>query len=274
MPEENKTREQRINELMEQPVDASTFKGPSLQDIVRDAPEEEPTPSADPEEDPSQEDADPDDEGGKVEIPRSRLKTLTERGKKADKVEELEKQIAELQAAQSSLQANSQKEEEIPKEWVDLYGDSPESKAAYQASLRVFRGEIERANAEQEQARLAAEKERQETINSIEQSFDTQMDALEEQLGRKLTEKQKEGIMGVVEKYSPRNPDDPEYYDGYISIESAYEIYNSTNSKTDPAKKEVARIAAASPKGQNTEAPNMTIADVRNWRSRYRHLGL
>lgn len=266
----DETRNQRIDKLGEMPVWPGN-SGPTLSDNLRVEPQEQAAPTAD-DTDSSTEEAGE----SKVRIPRSRLKTLTEKAAALEREQqEMQRAYEErLAALEARLQGVSQTSDELPPEWIELHGDSDVSKAAYRATRELTKKEFSAWMEEQNRERAAQEEANRERLQAIEQSFDMQMSDLEASLGRELTDTQKAEILEVVEKYSPRNPQEPDLYESYLSIDSAYEIWQNSH-KPDARKIEMARIAGtvSSGAGSNTDS-NMSIDQVRNWRSRYRHLGL
>lgn len=266
MAEGEKTREELIAEQLDKPVDLRTLRSPNLGDTIQEElPEQK--------DDDTVTDPSDDDKGNKVRIPRSRLKTLT------DKLDSYESRMAQMerdyQERIAALEkARSQPSDELPPEWVNLHGDSDASKALYRSTHELSRREFQAMLEQVERERTAKEAQQREVIQALEESFDEQMDSLEASLGRNLTDSQKEQIMEVVGKYSPRASDDPDRFSSYISIQSAYDIWKM-GTKPNQAKEEIARIAGAPSSGTPGNGnSNMSIDDVRNWRSRYKHLGL
>lgn len=253
MPEQ--TREERINELLEQSGTnaASAIKGPSLSDLVPVEPradakdlEEEETPTG----------------GKKVRIPASRLKTLT------SKVEQLEAQLQERntyadRVAALEQQLASKGEEDIPEWWTEAYGDTDVAKKGYKDQQRVMREELKRSMAEQDAQRQAVEAERTARIESIEQSFDDQMDELEETLGRTLTATQKGELLDIVGEYSPM---DGGKYVAYMPVEKAYDIW--TKSQGDAGKRAMADLGAIQSSG-STATPSPDRPQMGDWRKRF-----
>lgn len=256
--DQDKTRDERIAELLDRSgaEAVSAIKGPSLADVapvetkVDDVPEvaEEETQSG----------------GKKVRIPVSRLKTLT------SKIDELEGKLSNFSTSQERIaaleaQLNAGKEEDLPDWWKEAYGDNDISKQGYKNQQRIMREELRRGLQEQETQRQAAEAERVELIEAIEQSFDAQMDSLEESLGRDLTSSQKAELLDIVGEYSPMDGDK---YVAYIPVEKAYDIWSKTQGLSQ-SKKEMANIAGIQSSGSGSAQSTPERPQWGDWRKRF-----
>lgn len=258
-PAASQTRNERIEELLNQSSmeAASAIKGPSLADHIQEPKvqdvliaEEEETESG----------------GKKVRIPASRLKTLT------SKVDELEAKLADaasrderIAALEAQLKANG-KDEEIPEWWVEAYGDNDVSRQGYKNQVRIMREETDRRIAEREAERATEESERTARKAAIEDSFDTQMDELEDSLGRTLTATQKEELLDIVGEYSPQ--DTSGKYIAYMPVEKAYDIWTKGQSQ-NAGKQEMARIAGSQSSGQGTGTASSEPPRFGDWRKKY-----
>lgn len=249
-----KTREERIAELLDSSgTDAvGAMKGPSLSDLIpvettvaESDVEEEETPTG----------------GKKVRIPVSRLKTLT------SKVDELEARLRERDAYAERVEALeaqvASKGEDIPDWWIEAYGDTEVSKKGYKDQQRVMREELQRSLREQEAEREAEEAERAERVHSIEQSFDDQMDDLEDTIGRELTASQKSELLDIVGEYSPMQ--DGKYL-AYMPVEKAYDIWSK--GQGNESKRAMADIAGIQSSG-GTSAPSPDRPQFGDWRKRF-----
>lgn len=258
-PEQAKTRDERIAEMLDKSgADAvNSIKGPSLADFAQ------PEPEVKQEEVPDVEDDESNDK--KVRIPRSRLKTLT------SKVSELEARLQESMTYQERVAAleaqikSNREEEDLPQWWIDAYGDTDISKQGYKNQQRIMREEMQRALQEQEARRQAEEAERVERINAIEQSFDEQMDELEDTIGRELTASQKSELLDIVGEYSPQ--EDGQYL-AYMPVSKAYELWQRGQG-TNAGKQEMARIAGTQSSGGSGQASSPERPQWGDWRKRF-----
>jgi hypothetical protein len=254
---EPKTRDERIAELLgKSGADAvQGIKGPSLGDLATD----------DLKTDTKVEDVvdteDTETGGKKVRIPASRLKTLT------SKVSELEAQVSETQSLKERLailESQSNKDDDLPQWWKDAYGDNELSKQGYKNQQRIMREEMQRAMMEQEQQRQVAETRRNEQVQLIEQSFDEQMDDLEEALGRDLTATQKAELLDIVGEYSPMDGDK---YVAYMPVSKAYDIWQK--GQGNAGKQEIARIAGSQSSGSASPQVSSERPQMGDWRKRF-----
>lgn len=258
MADESKTREQRIEELLNQSgTDAvGAIKGPSLATLNQEEEKQVVVPDAEEEE--------TDSGGKKVRIPASRLSTLTKELKDLrEKVSAADSYQDRVAALEAQIKANKQ-EDDLPEWWKEAYGEEEVSRQGYKNQVRIMREETNRILAENAAAQKAEEAERVARLAAIEQSFDTQMDELEESLGRTLTASQKTELLDIVGEYSPQ---ENEQYIAYISVDKAYEIWSKGQTQ-DAGKQEMARIAGIqSTGGANTASPERP--QWGDWRKRF-----
>lgn len=254
-----KTREERINELLSQSAAeaVSSIKGPSLSTLISDEPKEVEAES---------EVEDDESNDKKVRIPRSRLKTLT------SKVSELEARLAESQTYQERVaaleaQINSNRaHEELPDWWKQDYGEGDEQAKAYKAFKRGLQEELKQQMEVQYAEQARAEAARQERVRSTEQSFDEQMEELEDTLGRNLTDNQKSELLEIVEEYSPQEDGS---YTAYMPISKAYKLWQN-NQSTNVAKKEMASIAGIQSSGNSSQQSQSSAPPQwGDWRKRF-----
>lgn len=257
--EQEKTRDERIAELLDKSgaEAVSSIKGPSISDVTPIEPKAEIVSDVEEEETQSG--------GKKVRIPASRLKTLT------SKIDELEGKLSGFSSSQERIaaleaQLNASKgEEDLPDWWKEAYGENDISKQGYKNQQRIMREELQRGLQQVEAQRQAAEAERLERIESIEQSFDDQMDSLEESLGRDLTSSQKAELLDIVGEYSPMDGDK---YVAYIPVEKAYDIWQKTQGLSQ-SKKDMATIAGIQSSGSSSSQSSPERPQWGDWRKRF-----
>ncbi|MDE2101554.1 MAG: hypothetical protein KGL39_30190 [Patescibacteria group bacterium] len=249
---DDKTREERINELLNQSgAEAmAAVKGPTLADQVPVTEER------------SEEEPESEEKDKKVRVRASRLKALEE---EADRYKrEQQATLERLAALEGQLHSQSKSEDTLPDWWKEAYGDNELSRKGYENQTRIMREEMQRSLAQMEQERQQAEAARQERVEAIERSFDTQFETLEESLGRDLTDSQKAEIMDIVGEYSPQENGQ---YIGYMPIEKAYELWQNSQS-VEPAKQEMAKISDMRSAG-STSTPSPERPTWGGWRSKY-----
>ncbi len=256
---ETKTRDERIEELLAgSGTDAvSAIKGPSLATLTQPEAVNEDAPEVN------------EDEGSKdkkVRIRASRLNTLTtELDELRTKVSSMSASEQRIAALEAQLASSRNQDDELPEWWKDAYGDTDISKQGYKNQQRVMREEMKRALQEEEAKQEAAEQERTERIQSIEKSFDDQMDELEETLGRDLTSSQKSELLDIVGEYSPQEDGK---YTAYMSVEKAYELWSKGQGR-DAGKQEMARIAGSQSSGGTVQQSSAERPSWGDWRKRF-----
>ena len=256
---ETKTRDERIEELLAgSGTDAvSAIKGPSLATLTQ--PEAANDDASDVNEDEGSKDK-------KVRIRASRLNTLTtELDELRTKVSSMSASEQRIAALEAQLASSRNQDDELPEWWKEAYGDTDISKQGYKNQQRVMREEMKRALQEEEAKQEAAEQERTERKQSIEQSFDDQMDELEETLGRDLTSSQKSELLDIVGEYSPQEDGK---YTAYMSVEKAYELWSKGQGR-DAGKQEMARIAGSQSSGGTVQQSSPERPSWGDWRKRF-----
>ena len=257
---ETKTRDERIEELLAgSGTDAvSAIKGPSLATLTQ--PEAANDDASDVNEDEGSKDK-------KVRIRASRLNTLTsELDDLRTKVSSMSASEQRIAALEAQLASGRNQDDELPEWWKEAYGDTDISKQGYKNQQRVMREEMKRALQEEEAKQEAAEQERTERFQSIEQSFDDQMDELENSLGRDLTDTQKVELLNLVEDYSPTDKNGK--YEAYMSVEKAYELWSKGQGR-DAGKQEMARIAGSQSSGGTVQQSSPERPSWGDWRKRF-----
>ena len=182
-------------------------------------------------------------------VPYSRFK------KKVDELNENAERISFLEA-ELERRANSRTEstddDVMPPEWKELYGDNEVAQKAW--SVQKHREEeiqeraIERAIERMQDQQI-------EEVNRVaenEETIDDNLADLQEKVGKKLTTRQEEEILGIVDEFSPVGDDGK--YVSLFPFDKAYEIYTLRNSQkgagTREARKTVADLAGNASEGE------------------------
>ena len=146
---------------------------------------------------------------------------------------------------------------QLPNHWVKLYGDSDASKEAWQ--IQSEQNETLKAEARAE-ALDAVRNERYVEAQAVEENIgaiDESIDLLKDFVGRDLTEKEEEGVLDIVDQYSPVG-NDGKYIEGaMMPFEKAWEIYELKQGSSN-APKRSSRDAVASLSG----SPSQGDADI------------
>ncbi len=238
-----------------------SVKGPTLSDLKNDLPEvkdEEAAQSEDEEVTPTG--------GKKMRIPSSRWKTLNARLDAAEREAREAKELRERLALLEKEVRSRPKTDELPGWWKNDYGDDENSHKAYATFRAGLREELRQAEEEKRERDQRETAEREARIRATEQSFDEQMDSLEEELGKTLSDREKSELLDIVAEYSPKDGDS---YDAFIPLAKAYELSQKL-AKKDPAKERIAQIAGVTSGGnaatstQSTRPPQWG-----DWRKRF-----
>jgi hypothetical protein len=201
-------------------------------------------------------------------VPYSRFK------KKVDEVHEYSNRIKMLEESLEQLKttriSQNDSEAELPKEWVELHGDSAESRRFYEIQTqrealieeRAIEKAIERIERKQTEA--------VERLSQNEQIIDENLENLSETLGVQLTTKEEDEILGIVDELSPTGEDGK--YLAMISFEKAYEIYQMRNNlktqKTQDSRKKVASLTNDNSNGNADDSTNTSIGNSwDSWRN-------
>lgn len=203
------------------------------------------------------------DEDVEQKVPYSRFsKIVRERDEDRNRIQMLEDTLEQLK--QSKVAESTPEDVNVPKEWVELYGDSDVSKRAYQIQLQreaelqeqIIEKTLERYNQNLSQQ----EKQLEENEGIIEQGLET----LQENIGRKITPQVEEKILAIVDEFSPVGKDGK--YITLFPFDKAYEIYELRNAKLGQATKQ-ARSQVASLTGNTSEgdADSTTEPYKRGW---------
>ncbi len=139
---------------------------------------------------------------------------------------------------------------DMPAEWVALYGDTPEAKTAWAMQERMFKMHKEEAKKEaiaefQEQQNAVAEKQKE-----FESFIDSELESLEDEHNIDLTSdapsarKARRELLEMVQKISPK--DENGNISGYADFSATFELYKSSKSKTNDTVSRQKQIAAKS----------------------------
>jgi hypothetical protein len=204
-------------------------------------------------------------------VPKSRfLKRDRELMEERHARELLQKDMERIQSELETLRSarvSTDNKGDVPKWWTDRWGDSDESKATYETYRHTMQEELrdlrEQIRTEERQERQRA----QEVEEAVSQTFDSQLESLEDSLGKSLSDKQAADLLGVVEEYSPT--DEEGNFTSFISLEKAYEILDlRQKSNRNPSKDHLAKVAGATSQGDASPAPSNRPPEWGDWRRR------
>lgn len=175
-------------------------------------------------------------------VPYSRFKKVVdERNETASKIQFLEERLQELE---SNRQESTPEETEMPSEWVELYGNNDVAKRAWAVQQRREDEIAERAISQAVERLRAQQDEEVNAIAENEETIDNNLLELQDKLGKRLTSKQEEDILTIVDEFSPVGNDGK--YITVFPFDKAYEIYALRQSQ----------------KGLGTRQARQTVADL------------
>ena len=199
-------------------------------------------------------------------VPYSRFKKVVdERNETASKIQFLEERLQELE---NNRQESTPEDTEMPSEWVELYGNNEVAKRAWAVQQRREDEIAERAIS---QAVERLRKQQEDEINAVaenEETIDNNLFELQERIGKKLSSKQEEEILTIVDEFSPVGDDGK--YITVFPFDKAYEIYALRQSQkglgTRQARQAVADLAGNQSEGEaDPQEPNFKRG-WDNWR--------
>ena len=197
-------------------------------------------------------------------IPYSRFESVHERAVRAE---------AELQLLkQQQAEANQSYEDtdDLPSSWVDLYGDSEESRLAYRKAQELDK---QRADKILEQVKNNLESEKKQANSRVEQ-LNQRFDQAEQKLGKNFSEEELLGIMGIMEEFTPQD-EQGNFLSELIDPVKAYEIYEMRNKNTgngrSQARKQVLKTINGGNSSGTSDTPDyLSETPIRGeWRSKY-----
>ena len=201
-------------------------------------------------------------------IPYSRFEKVNERAIQAETEARLLKEQLE------ALNGSKEESVDVPKEWLEMYGDNDQARQAWDRQLIIQKRFEEEAI---QKAKEAVREERQESEKVSEQNLNHIEDNLaqfETTLGRKLSEDEESGILDVQDEFTPKN-EKGEYVTDLMSPEKAFEIYSLRQNKNKVNNSQARRrvVSLTSVNSDNSDTDQNNWADWRPgetgvWRKR------
>lgn len=196
-------------------------------------------------------------------VPYSRFKkVLDERNETQSTIQLLEERLADLEKSRTETTDNA--DVEVPAEWKELYGDSDVSKRAYLVQLKREEQIQERAVQTAIERLKNEQNENAKRLVENESIIDDNLANLSETLGRKLTTKQEEDILSIVDEFSPVGEDGK--YISLFPFDKAYEIYTlRTGVKTQAVKQQRTAISDLSNDTSEGDTTDSSSSFQRGW---------
>ena len=206
---------------------------------------------------PKEEELAPDEQ----QVPYSRFKKFHDAAKEA------EEEAAYWKAKATAIENEPvQYNEELPSQWVKLYGDSDQSKEAWKVQQDLNRQIREDAMKE---AREAVRNERYEEVQRTEENMETldnNFETLEAFVGRNLTEKEQSDVLDAVDFLTAKD-NYGNYAGALVPFEAAWD-YVQAKQGTSKAPARQSRDQVASLTGSQSQGePNLSEKQERdkNW---------
>lgn len=195
-------------------------------------------------------------------VPYSRFKSVVEeRDEFKSTIQSLEERLSLLE---TTRQTSQDEVTDVPAEWKELYGDSDVSKRAFQIQLAREKQLQEQAVEMAIEKLRSADREEKESVDQNLETIEENLSSLQETIGRKLTPKQEEELLSIVDEFSPT--DDNGKYVTLFPFDKAYEIYELRNSKSSSstvrARKSIADITGTASEG---EVDSSSVPFERGW---------
>lgn len=195
-------------------------------------------------------------------VPYSRFKKFHDAAKEA------EEQAAYWKAKATAIENEPKPfsyNEELPQEWVELYGDSETSKKAWKVQQNLFHKAEQRA---EQKALEAVQNERYEEMQRTEENvevIDSNFEDLSALVGRDLTDKEQDSILDIVDDYTPKDRNG-NYAGSILPFEKAWEIYELKNQGSKVSKIQSRNQVAALSGSQSQGEPSADKAEQnKNW---------
>ncbi len=177
------------------------------------------------------------EDGTKVEKPERRENRQTRRLKEQLQ-QEREARIAAEARAEGRAEIERSRPEapgEVPDAWLRIYGDSPESRQAWQLNKGIFEGLAEKAK----EKAVAEIDERQQNETKAAKEFesfiDQELEAIEDEFDVDVTSdspaarKARRELLELVESLSPKDADGD--LTGYADFTETWKLYRDKSSK-------------------------------------------
>ena len=201
-------------------------------------------------------------------VPYSRFKKkVDEVAEYGSKIQYLEEQLAEMQSSRQSTKTSNEPLE-IPAEWTELYGNSDTAKRAYEVQMKL-QEKLEEAAVERAiRTMQSREVEAQNALVENEEIINDNLASLQETVGRKLSPKQEEDILTIVDEFSPT--DSQGKYISLFPFDKAYEIYSlrqgAKGRSTFNARSEVANLTGNASTGDTGDSNSSFQRGWDSWR--------
>lgn len=199
---------------------------------------------------------------GETQVPYSRFKKFHDAAREAQEAADYWKAKAEERLEAPAAPAPVA--DDMPPQWVKLYGDSDDSKAAWEIQKNLLAEMREQTRTEAlEAVRNQQHEEKERTEQNVER-LDDGFEDLAAKVGRDLTEIEQSAILDIVDDYTPKD-EDGNYAGDILSFDKAWEIYELKNAATKAPKIQQRNNVAGILGNQSQGEPNNNAEQNKNW---------
>ncbi len=198
-----------------------------------------------------------------TKVPYSRFKKFHDAAKVAEEERDYWKQQAEL-LKEGQHTTTTTVTDDLPSQWVKLYGDSDASKEAWEVQKQLNAQILEQARQEARESlrdERTAELEREEgNLNRIDEGFDELTDIV----GRKLSEAEQSAVLDIIDDYTPKDRNG-DYAGEILPFDKAWEIYELKNQVSKVARNTSRDNVAALTGGTTKGDSSVKAEQEKNW---------
>lgn len=187
----------------------------------------------------------------KARVPYSRFETVNERAIRA------EERLSILEEQLNSSKNTEENQDEIPAEFIELYGDSDIAKRAWEVQKGLNQKLLDEATEKAYERIERKQTEKQEQINKGIEIIEDNLEKFKSTLNRDLSEKEEADLLDIQDEFTPKD-EDGNYIAPLLSLEKAYEVYTlrKTNVKvaSSEARKKVVSLTGAETEGESSNS--------------------
>lgn len=202
-------------------------------------------------------------------VPYSRFAKIRERAEQAERdaeeARELVRSIAQRREPSRETPVPSSYDEDYAREIKRLYGDTPVSDEIIAINLKHQRQTEERAERRALEAVERARNYETQVVNQNVNVIDQRLEALQDSLGRSLSEKEEQAVLDIVDEYTPTG-EDGKYLGEFLPFDKAWEVYELRQQKQVMSSKKNRSAAVAASSSRSEGEPSADQAEVdKNW---------
>lgn len=203
------------------------------------------------------------EELSKPKVPYSRFENVSRARREAEaEAEKWRQRALELEESRFKPQQSG----EIPQDWIQLYGDTEQSRAAWKIQSQREDALMARAEERAFQRLQGAREEEQAATRQNLETIDEHLEIVSEIAGRELTETEQSRILDIIDEGTAKD-DDGNYLGAIMPPQMAWKVYEletqTGKSGSKRSRDNVARATSASSSGEPTADQ---IERNKNWK--------